>query len=832
MFTRHFSKEVILISLFFVVLVCAGIFMHYTGYTFFAVGELGRYQPWRDYIEGGSCPLRSGDDLYEHDFISRELTYLRDNPYQQTYSERIMSGYPIRDSYLANQYTAFNFLNKFLPAPSSVNFSALLMLFLSFTLGYFIARSLNFKYYYAALLGILSITLQYAGLFEAWNAVLIGYGFVILGLILFYRHDRVYCFVILSMLGALLIFLSSIYQFYLYTAINLMLLSLFYFSLARKRKFLVMWLALIVIFVISAMLVNFSMTSHYEQLSSSQKISHDVGLGELIKRKMFATDPISWIWGGVSTHTKVIKHILGVEAGEEFLTLIQNRGVQTQGAAYLVLMGIGLYLLFHKSKQYVFVMLFWILYAMGISHLAFVFIFGEPFLSETSIPAPLVVLILGSFAVIYAIKELLDQRVKLSHTARIIVFGGVGVILLASGSMLIWDALAHKRVLLGVIFTFLSAILLLLTVKIFTGGNRVAPQQKFLFAALIAVAIMFPTGAKLFLCFKPATLVMNRSQFYFPQTKFQEAIAENLDIARVGMIQTSREKKDTLLQNLPVWLGLPTLTGYRNTILKEYFDLYMYHKILIENGESNSGKLFEEFRTKVDYVTNKLSAFEVSNSNFFLPPWTQRYFALHGVNGIIGPADLIIRNEDWELAARADGLSLWKDRKKPHDFFFSRESIVIPDDVFRMAYILNSPDFDMQKQVVLKEGFGAKYSTTATSTFSFEILEKTDGYRLIGADLDTQGILTIPVTYNKHWEAKFLSDNGTATALKTMHANHAFLGVALPPGQGKVELIYNDKPKLQNGIVAGGGVILLAVLILFTKVYSRRVKTKLNELAE
>jgi hypothetical protein len=818
MFKRYFPKEAVFITFFFILLVFVGIFMHYAGYTFFAVGELGRYDPWRDYVEGESCNLRSGDDLYENDFISSELKYLSTNPYQHTYSERIMNGYPIRDSYLANQYTVFNFLNKFLPSHSSINFSALLMLFTSFALGYFIARSLNFNYYYAALLGILSITLPYTSLFEAWSAVLIGYGFIILGLILFYKHDRPYSFVALSVLGAVLIILSSIYQFYLYTAINLILLGLFYFILARKKKFLIMWLALVVVFVISTMLVNFSLTSHYDFLSSSQKINHDVDFGELVKKKRLATDPITWIWGGVSTHHKVVNHFFGVEGGE-FLKLVRNRGVEKQGAAYLLLMIVGLYILFRKAKPYVVVVLFWILYSMGILHLALAFIFGEPFISESTISTPLLVLTLGSFAVIYAMREFLEQRIQLGYIGKVIVFGSIGIVLLASGLMLVWDAMVHNRVLPGVISTFLGGIILFLVVKIFRGEIRVVPEKKFLFMILLSLAILFPTGAKLFSCNKPATLVASRSEFYFPQTKFEKAIVENPDIARVAMIQTSVEKKDLLLWNLPVRLGLSTLTGYRNTIFKEYFDLYMYHKILIENHGESSENLFKEFRKTVGYLSNKLSAFQAGNSNLSLPFPTERYFALHGVNGIIGPADLIIENDDWELVATVDRLSLWKDKKKPRDFLFSTESIVIPDEIFRMRYILEDHDFDMYNQVVLSEGVGVAYraNSTSTSTSQFELLEKTDGYRLIDANVKTKGILTFPVTYSKNWEAKLRHSDSTTKILDTLRANHVFLGVEVEPGEGRIELIYNDRPKLWNAITAWGGIFVLLALILGLK---------------
>ena len=151
--------EIFCFVILFTLLFLVGIFLHYTGYTFQVVDEIycRNLLPWSLYTtENISCTAHyhSGDDLFENDFISNELLYLADNPHQQTYSERIMNGYPIGDSFGANKYTIFHKLNNFLPPYSSVNFSALFLIFISFTLGYVIARLMGFGYYYAGILGL------------------------------------------------------------------------------------------------------------------------------------------------------------------------------------------------------------------------------------------------------------------------------------------------------------------------------------------------------------------------------------------------------------------------------------------------------------------------------------------------------------------------------------------------------------------------------------------------------------------------------------------------------------------------------------------------------
>src|SRR3989338_11265442 len=154
-----------------------------------------------------------------------------------------MNGYPIRDAYSANTLTFFHFFSQFLPTTSSIIFSSLLLLFIGFTLGYAIARSLSFDYRYSIVAGLLSLTPAYVSLFESWNLALVAYGLLFLGLIRFYRYEERRLFVLFSFVGASLVILSSIYQFYMYAIITAAFLVLAYFTAetpkGKKKIFLI-----------------------------------------------------------------------------------------------------------------------------------------------------------------------------------------------------------------------------------------------------------------------------------------------------------------------------------------------------------------------------------------------------------------------------------------------------------------------------------------------------------------------------------------------------------------------------------------------------------------
>lgn len=56
--------------------------------------------------------------------------------------------------------------------------------------------------------------------------------------------------------------------------------------------------------------------------------------------------------------------------------------------------------------------------------------------------------------------------------------------------------------------------------------------------------------------------------------------------------------------------------------------------------------------------------------------------------------------------------------------------------------------------------------------------------------------------------------NGLEEKLETVKADHAFLGVELTPGNGQIEILYNDKPRPLNRAIALGGGVMLGISAL------------------
>ena len=310
------SKTIQYFAALFLALMAIGLVMHKTGYTFQVVDQIycRGHLPWSVEYSVGPCVDRSGDDLFENDFIETELQYLSDNPHQQTYSERVMNGYPMKSAYSADTFTFFHLLSRFLPTTSSIIFSALLMLFVSFTLGYALARSLSFDWRYSIIAGFLSLTPSYVGLFEAWNHALIAYELLWLGIIRFYRYAERYLFALCAFLGASMIILSSIYQLYLYAILNAAFFIVFYLAVQakqEKKKILVAFLAVACVFLSAALVWNASLSQHLSYLKDSNKVNLQLPFTELIRRKGYALDPLGWAGSEmVIAHRAVFHRIL------------------------------------------------------------------------------------------------------------------------------------------------------------------------------------------------------------------------------------------------------------------------------------------------------------------------------------------------------------------------------------------------------------------------------------------------------------------------------------------------------------------------------------------
>ena len=97
------------------------------------------------------------------------------------------------------------------------------------------------------------------------------------------------------------------------------------------------------------------------------------------------------------------------------------------------------------------------------------------------------------------------------------------------------------------------------------------------------------------------------------------------------------------------------------------------------------------------------------------------------------------------------------------------------------------------------------------------LVKKTDGYRLLNAEtIGSPSILTLPVTFDKHWVATW---HGTSSSfiLKTFLSNSAFLGILIPEGSGTIEVLYDDKPKIINHMLSGLGIFILLLVFLYFK---------------
>jgi hypothetical protein len=795
----------------FVLLMSAAFVIIKSDYTFQVVDQIycrGNL-PWAAEQKVDRCIYRSGDDLFENDFIESELQYLADNPYQNSYSERIMNGYPITDAYSGNKYSLFHLLSAYTPTTTSIVFSSLIILFISFTLGFTIARSLAYDNKYSILFGLLTLTPAYVSLFESWNLALLGYGFLILGMIQFYKHAKASLFTLFSFIGGSLIVLSSIYQFYLYAVINVGFLAFIYFfetKIKQKKKGLIVFAVAIIAFVSSLLVWNFHVSDHLQYLQSSNKVGGSVNLNSLIRRKGFAFDPLGWMGSElVIVHRSVLNKILP----SQIFTKIQafQSGYDSPGVAYVLLLFLGLVYLWKKqgiNRLYVGVILFWFFYFTGSLQWLLSATIGDPFLSETSIRGSYFFFLFGVYAVVYALRGLINGSIKLTKVSRIIfVLVSAYVMLVAlimTGTILVrgfnfseppFMALAGLAFLLGIYFL---------------QKNKKNQAQVLLF-----VAVLLPTLARLFFGATPAVFNLNPTKLYFPETTFSTELDKYPEITRVAMFQTVGSP--LIHSNTAIRMGLASANAYRNPTDRNFLEFSKYFQFTQTNPKS-ALESFNNFKSSFEYTRNGFEPITLEDSLFEINSATKRYLDLLGVNGLITSSNVQIKDTDWERVVKENELSLWRKLDQTPSFFFATNTVEILDEKERLSYIFENDSFDPNKIVVcgaLQEPTGV---ASGIDTNEIELIESTDGYRKFNVNTKYRGILSIPATFHKNWQARWKSEEGGAQiALQTVRANYAFLGVVVPSyGVGEIELIYNDKVQKWEYYIIILGLLLIISL--------------------
>ncbi len=818
----HFklSGKAFYFSSFFLILVGFGTLLHFMGYTFQAVDQIycRNLLPWSTMHSVTSCEhQRSGDDLFESDFIVNELKYLRDNPYQQTYSERIMNGYPIADAYTANQYSLVVFLTKFISSVSSVNFSALAILFLSFLVAYRIAELLKISALGSVLFGVLSIPLAYVASAETWNCALLSYGFFILGLLELYQLNRKVLGPFLIMTGSFLLLLSSAYQIILYALINFILLGLFYFEVSDRKKFLFCWGSLIAIFVGTVCVLNFFLSNHYAFLNTSNKVFHQVNFSEILTSKNFVLDPIGFLGAEIGTfHRRIIAFIFG----EHVASLMV--GLSSPGPIFLVFLGIGSGLLYKKNKIFFVILLFWFLYTVGILEYFLSLTVGNPFRDETSIRSGNLFFLFSVWPAVYAFTLFLNQAKRPNQCIMRLIIIAVSYVIFITSITIAYVFIKSDTWYVESSFILLSCILFFLGLLLERMSTIKCPT--ILIRILFISSFLLPIVARLFLGVFPGTLTIEPQALYYPPTAFQNILEKNNHLKRTLLIVTPGEAqlftgdgKPVVHANLPMLLGLRGVTGYRNPLLKDYMELSEYHRLTFENTGSglSAQEQMKGFKKSVAYLSNNILPLQASRNKINLSHATKNYFLLHGIDSIIGSHDLEIIDSDWVMIGRENDLSFWKDTKKPPEFIFSRSVKYIKGRMEQLNYMFDGELWHPEKEIIVGDSYLASVTPTQNDMPEVKVIQQRDGYRLIRYKKNNApGILTLPVTYGTRWVAK---DPMNHKLLKTFKVNYTFLGVLIPKGSGEIELIYNDQASKFHHMISllGIGIFLLVFLLLY-----------------
>lgn len=780
--------------------------------TFLPVDQLycRNYLPFTTLQGQAPCsPYRAGDDILENDMSARELNYLRNNPYQTSFSERLMNGTPVAYAYGSTPYVPFKLLTRVLPHPVAANVAGMAYLLVSMIVGYAIGRLLHMPPLYSLLFGILGIPLGFMGLIDAGNLSLLSYGLIALGMLLFYKKDRIGLFIIITFLGSLSLLLGAMYQHYIYIALSFLLLGFFYWEVEQKSKFLLMALSVAFILVSTALLLNFTMERHLLLLTSSQKSDTLVTFWEMVKMKGYALDPLAWVGYHLPLVHRQLFTVLGGEAGSQFHAVIGS-GIFSPGPTYLVLAALGFMLLFRRHKGYTAMAGFWFLYAVGIISFFLSIIIGDPFRSESSVRASNVFFLLANVAAVIGLQAFVKDSALIGKRFKLIASVFLGYVLftsmvfLAGNYVLLEGTYPYAETL----FIGMSALLGIIALLPWSSQLFFSPQLVRI--GLIISLLVLPIG-RLVLGATPFTFALHSEDAYVPVTEFEKGLHEQRDVIRVAMMQDG--EKGSLHEVTPLWFETPTVNAYFNPIFKEYAELYQFHRLMVEQP-SFSIKDFQEFARTNNYISNNLSPWHASTSSFIIEGPTKRFFELTQTNAIIAADTLPVGDPAWQKRVNANNLSLWVRGKAPADYYFTDNPKVITDRWERLDYTLNG-SWNPSDQTIVEHPVDVSHDPSFIPA-SLTLAKKYDGYRLIEADVQSKGILSLPVNYERHWSAVFHTPQGTAK-LQTLRVNYAFLGVVVPAGKGTLEIQYDDTMQSRHWLLAIAGPLLLIALFFLLR---------------
>lgn len=780
------------VGLFFVFL-ASGIAIVKSGYTVQVVDQIycRGLLPWAsDPPAGLRCQYRSGDDLFEHDAIATELRYLSNNPYQQTYTERIMNGYPVGDAYAATRYTATFFLMRYfgLSAPDAATLAAFRILFASIVIGFAISRHFGFSRPLSVLFAILSAAPAYAAISETWNMALIGFGLVILGALRYIKRSDIIGSFVLQFFGFSVIVLSSVYQFYLYAAISLVFLLAGVCGSLRGRR-LYLFLGGLALAGFAALLVfHRELFDHLSFLSLSNKAKNLVRPDAYFAKKGLAMDPLGWFGADLVVFHRILLARFVSPNIFSFLQPIQA-GVYSPGPVYIFFTLIGLADIWRRAKAYTGFLLFWFLYFAGPLQLLLSYTVGGPFLSETSVRASYLVFLFGTYAAIHGFIAYQVRRGRLSRAFRYVAT--VGFLYLAAVALIMSaKGAAGADIIREPMAVFAS-------IALFIAGARLVRQNPkdplWMVRAgqiVLGATLVLPALGRLFLGANPAVFSLRPSSWYFPGTPFVEQ-AQKSDAGRV-LLLSSAGMADALHPGFPNRLGFASVNGYRNPLVKSYLELFVYERLRLQKNPDVPGA-FRAFRESAQYLDNAaIRAIALSTTTTEFDEHDDAFFDMLGVQSIIATDGVSLPKGSWERLAAGEGLALWRRRATPPKYLFVTSTVAVADSVERLRVLLDegTPQTLRARAVVAEELPSLVSSPTAATTIA--LVREADGYREF-VIRSGGGLLTIPATYSPRWGATLSRKGGERDALKTVEANGAFLGVIVPPGSvGMLVLRYAD----------------------------------------
>lgn len=709
----------------------------------------------------------------------------------QSFSDKMMLGGQLSSRFqfsyglhgpISNILNKFNKKNYLETVFISINLSTLFWTILSFFVIFYLCQNIfgnsQYNYLYIFLFNPLFIV----NAEEAWQMLILGTYFVILGSLQIAKSKKTYSYFlnfIFLFIGSLLIIRGNSLHYWVYFPLTFLFFFPYLYSKYNLSKLIIIITALALGAMISVSIIldgfiaiqNSSSNINAHPLSNLQKMEYPAipityFVGMPLLHNLYDFLNIKFPFNGI------------IPAGEGFF-----------GPSLLILSCIGFF--YFKNNYLRLAVLLLLLYWCGPLQLIFRLIFGGPFISETSVGGRLgvyVYIILLSLS-IYAVQSHLNKIKIFRNYIYIYCFFVITIQLTQFYLILNSVELDIKKVWAFGLIGPISSLILILSLQFNDNFSKFMMIMSLLIIPLYST--LSPYGIN----------SVYPSAINYENLNLENKINFKLSHNDVGALAVQYRNegytKTPLASNLWYFTKIRSINGFYTPVDRDYLYLYYYQyfsnwpsSIESKNSIKLPGRAVDEKPTleKLSKSIHRHHAMSIPVYENKFSSATERFFNLTGVNLIATEDQLLLDDQNYALLQKINGINLWKRVSSFSPIRIVCNITIEKSKLDAFEILLFDSQFDLNNTIIAyKENeFYACKKNTQVIDFDFS-----QNNQLTINLNNPSGIVVTNITYNDNIEVY-----DSYKKLTIFRCNSAFLCIV--PSEESTQIILNYKKSSIN----------------------------------